>query len=315
MTRILVLVGSVAVLLLATATGARADEVCAGSLGAVTVDDNLVVPDGATCDLDGTVVKGNILIEPNATLRASMITVEGNIQTDDGGAAEVTVVDSLVDGDVQVFDSVAASTSGTRVGGNVQYEGNDGDLAVLSSEVDGDVQVFDNDGGTKVIRANIIGGNLQCEGNDPIPHGGDNSVGGDAEGQCSDLEDGEAPPSPARFVDVPPGHLFYDEIAALAEAGITRGCNPPQNDRFCPDEAVERQQMAAFLVRALGLSAGSVVFDDVDSSNVFFDDIAALAEAGITRGCNPPENDRFCPTEVVTRAQMAAFLVRAGLAG
>jgi hypothetical protein len=58
-----------------------------------------------------------------------------------------------------------------------------------------------------------------------------------------------------------------------------------------------------------------VVFDDVDSSNVFADDVAALAEAGITRGCNPPENTRFCPTEVVTRAHMAAFLVRAGLAG
>lgn len=68
------------------------------------------------------------------------------------------------------------------------------------------------------------------------------------------------------------------------------------------------------VVRALGLPAGSMVFDDVDSSNIFFDDVAALAEAGITKGCNPPENDRFCPTEVVTSAQMAAFLVRAGLA-
>ncbi len=313
MKRILLLVGFVAMVLVATPTMARADEVCAGSMGAVTVDDNLRVPDGATCDLDGTVVKGNILIEANATLNASMVTVEGNVQTDDGDAAEVTVVDSVVDGDVQIFDSVAASTSGTRVGGNVQYEGNEGVLAVLSSDVDGDVQVFDNDGGSKEIRGNTIGGNLQCEGNDPIPHGGDNSVEGDAEGQCSDLEDGQSPSS--RFVDVPPGHLFHDEIAALAEAGITKGCNPPQNDRFCPDEAVERQQMAAFLVRALGLPAGSVVFDDVDSSNTFVDDIAALAEAGITKGCNPPQNDRFCPTEVVTRGQMAAFLVRAGLAG
>ncbi|MFP3915884.1 MAG: choice-of-anchor Q domain-containing protein, partial [Actinomycetota bacterium] len=33
--------------------------------------------------------------------------------------------------------------------------------------------------------------------------------------------------------------------------------------------------------------------------------------ADITRGCNPPANDRYCPGDPVTRAQMASFLVRA----
>ena len=47
--------------------------------------------------------------------------------------------------------------------------------------------------------------------------------------------------------------VFEANIEALAEAGITRGCNPPLNDRFCPGDAVTRGQMAAFLVRALGL--------------------------------------------------------------
>jgi hypothetical protein len=32
------------------------------------------------------------------------------------------------------------------------------------------------------------------------------------------------------------------------------GCNPPDNDRFCPEGPVTRGQMASFLVRALGLS-------------------------------------------------------------
>ena len=36
----------------------------------------------------------------------------------------------------------------------------------------------------------------------------------------------------------------------------------------------------------------------------------ALAAAGVTRGCNPPVNDRFCPADLVTRGQMAAFLYR-----
>jgi hypothetical protein len=41
-------------------------------------------------------------------------------------------------------------------------------------------------------------------------------------------------------------------IESLAAAGITQGCNPPLNDRFCPDKSVTRGQMAAFLARALG---------------------------------------------------------------
>ena len=111
------------------------------------------------------------------------------------------------------------------------------------------------------------------------------------------------------FIDAQ-GHTFEKDIAALAGAGITRGCNPPVNDRFCPDERVTRGQMAAFLARALDLAASGESFIDAQG-HTFEKDIAALAGAGITRGCNPPVNDRFCPDQPVTRGQMAAFLNRA----
>ncbi len=117
------------------------------------------------------------------------------------------------------------------------------------------------------------------------------------------------PAAGAAFVD-DDGSVFEDDIARLAGRGVTRGCNPPVNDRFCPDEPVTRGQMAAFLVRALGLPAAGAAFVDDDGS-VFEDDIARLAGRGVTRGCNPPVNDRFCPDEPVTRGQMAAFLHRA----
>ncbi len=108
------------------------------------------------------------------------------------------------------------------------------------------------------------------------------------------------------------GSIFETDIARLAAAGITKGCNPPTNDRYCPDDPVTRGQMAAFLVRALGLTddGGGNSFVD-DNGSVFEADIARLAAAGITKGCNPPVNDRFCPNDTVTRAQMAAFLHRA----
>lgn len=56
--------------------------------------------------------------------------------------------------------------------------------------------------------------------------------------------------------------------------------------------------------------AASDRFTDVPSSNVFHDDISWLAQNGVTRGCNPPANDRFCPDDEVTRAQMSAFMRR-----
>jgi hypothetical protein len=68
--------------------------------------------------------------------------------------------------------------------------------------------------------------------------------------------------------------------------------------------------MAAFLTRALNLpAAGNQGFTDVGGS-VFVKDINSLARAGITKGCNPPSNSRFCPGDPVTRGQMAAFLKR-----
>jgi hypothetical protein len=112
-------------------------------------------------------------------------------------------------------------------------------------------------------------------------------------------------------IDDEPRHVFGWDIVWLAQTGVTRGCNPPANTLFCPDDYVTRGQMAAFLVRALGLSdTGGTDFVDDDES-VFEADIASLAAAGIARGCNPPANDRFCPDELVTRDQMASFLARA----
>ena len=106
--------------------------------------------------------------------------------------------------------------------------------------------------------------------------------------------------------------VFEADIVWLAERGITFGCNPPANDLFCPDQAVTRGQMAAFLTRALELPPPNGVDRFIDDDDSIFENaIEALAAAGITTGCNPPANDLFCPTATLTRSQMAAFLHRA----
>src|SRR5690606_8225587 len=114
-----------------------------------------------------------------------------------------------------------------------------------------------------------------------------------------------------RFRDIEDS-IYRDEIEALAEAGITRGCNPPDNDRFCPERPVTRGEMATFLVKAFGLPPAEELsgFEDLGDT-IHAEDIEALAAAGITKGCNPPDNDRYCPHSKVTRAEMATFLVRA----
>ncbi len=118
---------------------------------------------------------------------------------------------------------------------------------------------------------------------------------------------------------LPPGGSFIDDdgnvhegsIEAIAAANITRGCNPPTNDRYCPNQTVNRQQMAAFLTRALTLPATTTDYFTDDNDTLFENDINRLAAAGITTGCNPPVSDRFCPERPMTRGQMAAMLARA----
>ncbi len=119
----------------------------------------------------------------------------------------------------------------------------------------------------------------------------------------------DLPAGTATFMDTG-SSVHAADISALAEAGITKGCNPPDNTLFCPKDRVTREQMATFLVRALNLPGGTVTFTDTTTS-IHAANISALAEAGITKGCNPPDNTMFCPTDPVTREQMATFLARA----
>ena len=58
------------------------------------------------------------------------------------------------------------------------------------------------------------------------------------------------------FTDVPDSNTFHEDISAIADAGVTLGCNPPDNDEYCPDDNVTREQMAAFMNRLGALGPG-----------------------------------------------------------
>jgi hypothetical protein len=136
---------------------------CRGALGTVTVD-NLRVPQGATCRLNGTRIKGTLQVQRGATLKASRIRVVGNIQAE--GAANVNVVLSRIGGSIQIVQGRHSKLNRNSVNHDVQY--------------------FENRG-VIVITGNRIDGNLQCKENRRRPVGGRNRVQGVKEDQCARL--------------------------------------------------------------------------------------------------------------------------------
>jgi hypothetical protein len=154
---------SLAAAAVAVAPALAEERSCRGKLGAITVV-NLRVPQGATCKLNGTRVKGTLKVERGATLKASRIRVVGNIQAE--GAANVNVAASRIGGSIHVVQGRNSKLSRNFVNQDVQYFENVGVVA---------------------INRNRIDGNLQCKENTRRPVGGGNRVQGVKEDQCARL--------------------------------------------------------------------------------------------------------------------------------
>ena len=118
----------------------------------------------------------------------------------------------------------------------------------------------------------------------------------------------------ADFVDVPGSHLFHDYVETIFRAGITAGCGL---GAYCEPASITRAQMAVFLLRALlgagyGPPAPVGLFADVSADDAFAPWVEDLFNRGITVGCSVSPL-RYCPNDPVTRAEMAAFLLKASL--
>ena len=115
-------------------------------------------------------------------------------------------------------------------------------------------------------------------------------------------------PSTPSFKDVPRDHPFYKEIEWMRARGITTGWS---DGTFRPNDAVNRDAMAAFFYRYAGspaYSAPSVSpFSDVSTGSQFYREIAWLADQRITTGW--PDGS-FRPVQPIERGAMAAFLHR-----
>jgi hypothetical protein len=117
------------------------------------------------------------------------------------------------------------------------------------------------------------------------------------------------------FVDVAPWNAFYPFVTTVALNSVTTGCaaSPP---RFCAGNGITRAEMAVFLLRSMNGPAyvppacATPLFTDVPCSNPFARWINELVARNVTAGCAP---SLYCPNALVTREQMAVFLLRTRL--
>lgn len=100
--------------------------------------------------------------------------------------------------------------------------------------------------------------------------------------------------------------VHESDIDKLYAAGITRGCS--LEAEFCPERNITRGEMAAFIARALNLTAtsGTPAYVDV-AGHYFEEDIDKIQTAGIGFGCTQSE---FCPDRPLLRDEMAELLAR-----
>ena len=132
------------------------------------------------------------------------------------------------------------------------------------------------------------------------------------------------------FTDVAPDAIFCKHVHYIASQNVTLGCTATT---YCPDDAVTRDAMAAFIAKAIvapgggaavpktygpdpdtGLSyscdaaSPSIHFTDVPVTETFCKHIHYLWAKGIISGCS---GNTYCPAGVVTRDAMAKFLTNA----
>ena len=266
-----------------------------------------------TMDLPSCLMPAEVARRAVSAIRPRIERVAITSEPPDGtayAAGETVMVTVTFDSPVVVFRDGGSPTLNIRVGDDRRialYESGSGtaELVFAYTVTDGDA---DPDGIS--IRADslqpgwakigLVAGLEALLGHDAVAADPRQKVAG-----------GPAPPTrPDVFIDIR-GSTHRTSIELVAAAGIMEGCGTSDGgDLFCPDLAVSRAEMAAFLSRALELPAATGDFFVDDDGSVYEDAINRLAEAGITRGCDSG-GGLFCPDVAVNRAQMATFLIRA----
>lgn len=117
----------------------------------------------------------------------------------------------------------------------------------------------------------------------------------------------ETPANNFSFTDLNASHWANALITDLCTKGIIAGY---PDKTFQPENSITRAEFAKMIMNAKGLSAlkpAQDSFSDVVPGQWFYGYVEATAGAGLVKG----ENGMFRPSELITRAEIAAILIRA----
>ncbi len=325
-----------------TGGGGGLKEVGTGSLNNVTFRVNQAAAGGGLenwgkANVTNATFWGNYAAQPGAggaiangfaaQLVLTNVTVNGNATPSDGGGMEsdsfsaASITNSIFWGDGGEFTNAGGGVSvsySVIQGGCTSYppttcgSGNlltDPRLGALANN-GGYTQTMALQAGSSAIDT---GTNSGCPATDQ--RGRPRNADGDQDGSAGcDIGAYEAP----TFADLPVAGKEWMEawVNAFYNAGITAGCgtNPLI---YCPENDVTREEMAVFLLRAIhgkGYTPPDVtgIFADLPVPGKEWMEpwVDEFYNEGLTTGCatNPL---RFCPTNDVTRQEMAVFILRA----
>ena len=273
------------------------DLTCTGTISNRSVDGSVIVPNGASCTLNNVYVDGDVKSYSRSNVTINSGTVKGNVQAERSNA--VVVNGTRVDGSVQSKYHTSTRVTGATVDGNIQLE-EAGLNVVERNRVNGDIQLFKNTQSQRIFD-NRVDGNLQCKENRHDVSGWGNIVRGNAEDQCRNLV--------PRYIDVPAGTQFRDDISWLGQKRITTGWD---DGTYRPLTNINRDAMAAFLYRAAGkpgyTAPARSPFTDVRNGQQFYKEMSWVANKRISTGW---PDGTYRSLEPVKRDAMAAFLHRA----
>ena len=125
------------------------------------------------------------------------------------------------------------------------------------------------------------------------------------------LDNGKKPSTEVSFTDVEDDSWYAESISWAAGVGVVKGVT---DKTFAPDENITREQLAVILYRyALfnGIeiyNVKEISFEDAnDVSEYAREAISYVVGAGIVTG---KDNNKLCPGEIASRAEVAAMLMR-----
>jgi hypothetical protein len=185
--------------LLASAPGALAGTfTCSSTVTSVPSGDNVSVPTGATCTLNGATVNGNVIVGKDATLSVNGGSISGNVQGNYCNLVNLFGPDLTIVGNVVIQNctspsgtSAAVNGGPIMIGGSFTCNYNNAACTVFGATIGNNVAVTNNNAtGQSLISnigSNIINGNLLCQGNLPgvMNNGSVNAVAGHKVGQCA----------------------------------------------------------------------------------------------------------------------------------